>query len=214
VAEGDLARDATREVGAELRRLAELLADRDPPVELLQTIAEDLRAVGVRLTTAPRRARPYETAVDAGDAAAEAQRRERSRAYHDELGPLRGVANPVAPPLRFGDAVRPGAVAATARLGALHEGPPRLVHGGWLAALFDEVLAVLQRDAGVDGATAELTVRFRRPTPVGAELHFEGWIEQDLGRSVIARAECRVDGQVVAEAEARFVRGALRRDPR
>ena len=72
--------------------------------------------------------------------------------------------------------------------------------------MFDEVLAVLQRDAGVGGVTAELTVRYRRPTPVGAELRFAGWIDDDRGRSVVARATCEAAGELVAEAEARFVR--------
>ena len=57
------------------------------------------------------------------------------------------------------------------------------MHGGWLAALFDEVLAVVQRDAEVGGVTAKLSVRYRRPTRVGAELVFVGWIDADDGRS-------------------------------
>ena len=199
----DAEREATRQVGAELRRLGELLAAREPSVDVLDEVAAELRGAAARLAAQPERPRWYESgASDSHDAAA-------SRKYHDELGPLSGEANPVAPPLRFEPATRPdgaAAVAAVARLGVLHEGPPGLVHGGWMAAMFDEVLAVLQRDAGVGGVTAELTVRYRRPTPVGAELRFAGWIDDDRGRSVVARATCEAAGELVAEAEARFVR--------
>jgi acyl-coenzyme A thioesterase PaaI-like protein len=193
----------TREVGSELRRLGELLATRDAPEDVLARAAAELRAVAALLATQPVRPRWYERP------AAEGRARDLSREYHDEFGPLRGAANPIAPPLRFETATRPDgapAVAARVRLGALHEGPPGLVHGGWVAALLDEVLAVLQRDAGVGGVTAELTVRYRRPTPVDADLEFAGWIVEDRERDVVARATCEAAGSVVAEADARFVR--------
>jgi acyl-coenzyme A thioesterase PaaI-like protein len=177
-------RDATRAVGAELRRAAELLVERDAATTVLDAVAGELRGVNERLATAPARS---------------------ARADHDELGPLRGAANPLAPPLRFEPSGE-----ATARLGPAHEGPPGFVHGGWLAALFDEFVAVLQRDAGVNGLTAELTVRYRRPVPVGAELRFAGALEDDDGRSVTATAACTVNGELVASARARFVRGAMR----
>jgi acyl-coenzyme A thioesterase PaaI-like protein len=185
-------RDATRAVGAGLRREGELLVARDAPVDVLEVVAAQLAAAEQAFAAAPERAR---------------------RPDHDELGSLRGEANPLAPPLRFVPA-DPGTVAATARPGRLYEGPPGCVHGGWIAALFDEVLAVLQRDAGVNGMTAELAVRFRRPVPVGAELRFSGRIEDDAspptGRSVTASATCTVDGEPAASAQARFVRGAMR----
>ncbi len=207
----DPAREGTRpevrEVGGELRRLGELLATRDAPAEVLARVAEQLRTAAALLAGQPVQPRWYErSALGTADRGA-------SRAYHDELGPLRGVANPIAPPLRFEPATRPDgrtAVGARVTLGPLHEGPPGIVHGGWLAALFDEVLAVVQRDAEIGGVTAQLTVRYRRPTPVGAELVFTGWIDDDAAipesRSVVAGATCAVDGEVVATADAVFVR--------
>jgi acyl-coenzyme A thioesterase PaaI-like protein len=212
VPKGDAARDAARDVarlvGAELRRLGELLATRDAPAEVLERVAAELRAVAAQLEEQRGRPRWYELDAGGPDAA-----RELSRAYHDELGPLRGEANPIAPPLRFEPATRPDgspdgapAVGARARLGPLHEGPPGRVHGGWLAALFDEVLAVVQRDAAINVVTARLSVRYRRPAPVGAELVFVGWIDDDGDRRVVARATCHAEGELVAEAEAEFVR--------
>jgi hypothetical protein len=194
---------ATRHVAEEMRALSALAATRDVP-------SADLAALGAQLTAARTsfegflpRPRWYDVAAHAAGG------RELSRAYHDEFGPVRGLANPVAPPLAVAATIRPDgspAVAGQARLGPAYEGPPRMVHGGWLAALFDEVLGVLQRDLEVGGLTAQLTVRFRRPVPVGAALDFLGWVDDDQGRNVMARATCHIGGELVAEAEARFVR--------
>lgn len=196
-------REAKRSLADELRGIGELLATRDLPLDLLAAAVAQLEVTRTALAAAPERARWYESA-DEQDRAAEL-----SREYHDEHGPVRGVANPVAPPLVVQSRRQPvvsGAVEARARLGVLYEGPPRIVHGGWVAALFDEVLALAQRDAGVGGVTTRLTVRYRRPTPVGADLELRSWIDDDEGRAVVAKATCHADGELVAEAEAQFVR--------
>ena len=63
-----------------------------------------------------------------------------------------------------------------------------------------------ERDAALNVVTARLSVRYRRPAPVGEELVFVGWIDDEGDRRVIARATCHVDAELVAEAEAEFVR--------
>ncbi len=47
-----------------------------------------------------------------------------------------------------------------------YEGPPGIVHGGFLAVFFDCVLQQLNCDLGLAGKTAELSLRFRRPAPL------------------------------------------------
>src|SRR5262245_4285688 len=47
-----------------------------------------------------------------------------------------------------------------------YEGPPGIVHGGFLAVFFDLVLQQLNCDLGVAGKTTTLALRFRRPAPV------------------------------------------------
>jgi acyl-coenzyme A thioesterase PaaI-like protein len=187
-----------RDVAAELRAIAELLATRDVDDDTLTVTRAHLDAIRTTLEGSPARPRWYE--VDPSD-------RDASRAYHDEFGPLRGAANAVALPLVFAPTVG-GRVVATARGGVLHEGPPRLVHGGIVAACFDEVLAVAQRDAGVNGLTTELTVRYRRPITIDTDLTFAAWIESDDGRRAIGRAECTVGANAdpTADATATFVR--------
>lgn len=131
------------------------------------------------------------------------------RADHDRVGPLRGVDNVVAPPLVFGAPVaRDGGTVtnAVARCGARYEGPPGLVHGGIVAACFDEVCAVAQRDAGVGGVTRSLEVRYRRPIRLGEPLVFTAWVEHDDGRRALVRGACHVDDELRADATAEFTR--------
>jgi len=188
--------DEARAVAAELRAIAELLATRELDDDTLTVTRAHLDAVRATLHDLPTRPRWYE--IDPSDRAL-------SRAHHDEFGPLRGEASVVALPLVF-EPTHDGRVTARARGGVLHEGPPRLVHGGIVAACFDEVLAVAQRDAGIHGLTTELTVRYRRPITVDTDLEFRAWIESDDGRRATGRAECRVGDDVAAEATATFAR--------
>ena len=186
-------------VAQRLRTIAELLATHDASDATQRDIEARLDEVAGILARDPLRPRWYD--IDATD-------RDASRAYHEEFGPLRGAANVVAPPLTFGDTIeRDGKtiVVARVRCGILHEGPPRIVHGGVVAACFDEVLAVAQRDT-VNGFTTELTVRYPRPVPTETDLEFTGWIESDDGRRAVGRGECHAGGELRASAEARFVR--------
>jgi uncharacterized protein (TIGR00369 family) len=62
------------------------------------------------------------------------------------------------------------------------EGYQRILHGGIISTLLDEVMikAVLARDIYV--VTAEMTVKFIRPVNVGDRLHFRGWVTRQRGR--------------------------------
>lgn len=51
-----------------------------------------------------------------------------------------------------------------------YEGPPGVVHGGFLALFFDCVLQQLNCDMGLAGKTTRLALRYRRPTPLGRTL--------------------------------------------
>ncbi len=68
-----------------------------------------------------------------------------------------------------------------------YEGPPGLVHGGFLAVFFDSVTQHQSCAAKLTGKTRSLTVKFRRPTPILTELRFD-----------IVRAQ--TDGQVTSTA--------------
>ena len=79
------------------------------------------------------------------------------------------------------------------------------MHGGYIAAAFDEVLGSTQSLSGSPGMTGRLTVHYRKPTPLQTELQFEGWIESVEGRKIFTKGELRAGDLLCAEAEGLFI---------
>ena len=142
-----------------------------------------------------------------------------ARARSRTLSTFSGALNPVAPPMVIRSGELPDgrpALLASVQLDVLREGPPHSVHGGVLAGMFDELMGGAQRLNGGDaGMTGRLTVRYRRPTPLGEDLTLRAWIHDERKRRVTVRADCHVarpDGaepkrrEITAEAEAFFLR--------
>jgi acyl-coenzyme A thioesterase PaaI-like protein len=194
-------RVAAAALADELRGVTEALATHAlEPAALARAEALVREARG--LLSGPRRARWY----DAGGHVLEITE-ETARAYLDQ-SPIRGRLNPVAPPLSIELGARPDGtplVVGHARLSMSYEGPPHGVHGGWVAALFDDVLGAAQWLIQSRGVTARLTVQYRHVTPVEEDLRFEAWIERREGRRVVARATCHAGDTLTAEAEALFL---------
>jgi hypothetical protein len=88
----------------------------------------------------------------------------------------------------------------------LYEGPPGIVHGGFLAVFFDCVLQQLNCDLGLAGKTASLTVRYRRPTPVLTPLRVVATREVDDDR-IHSRAQLLLEETMLCEAEMSAVAG-------
>lgn len=194
-------RPPARPVAAELRRLAEALAVNSlDPASLERAVA--LLREATALLDGPPRARWYDRGGHVLEIDAET-----ARAYLDQ-SPIRGELNPVAPPLSVEYAERTNGtkiVVAHARLGMAYEGPPHGVHGGWVAALFDDVLGSCQWIVESPGVTATLEVTFRHVTPLEEDLRFEAWIESRKGRRIVAKATCHAGGTLTAEAQALFL---------
>jgi acyl-coenzyme A thioesterase PaaI-like protein len=117
--------------------------------------------------------------------------------------PIIGRLNPISPPLDF--AVEGGVVRARARFPATFAGPTQCVHGGMVAASFDELLAGVNVANELGAMTGTLTIRYRRPTPLFEEVQMEGHCTGSEGRKVFAHGEMLAGGQVTAEAEGVFV---------
>lgn len=117
--------------------------------------------------------------------------------------PLLGKANPLAPPITVRlDGER---IIGTATFGSAYEGPPGCVHGGYIAAAFDEVLGTAQSISGAPGMTGRLTVHYRSPTPLHAEVRFEGWLESVSGRKILTKGRLFHGDRLCAEAEGLFI---------
>jgi len=91
------------------------------------------------------------------------------------------------------------------RFGSAYEGPPGCVHGGYVAAAFDEVLGLTQSLSGQVGMTANLSVNYRRPTPLHTDLRFEGRLDGISGRKVTTSGVLLAGGEVTAEASGLFI---------
>ncbi len=198
--------DATKVTGTEMweqkRRLAdamrlviERLVPSNAPAPELRAAAEGLERYAEALKAHPRllRAHGHAESATAGDVGA----------FFDQ-SPLIGLANPLAPPVTIG---RTGdkTAAATVTFGSAYEGPPGSVHGGFVAAAFDEVLGYVQSLSGAPGMTGTLTVRYRKPTPLHQELLFEAELTRVEGRKIFTEATVKADGVVTAEAEGIFI---------
>lgn len=192
-----------RELADEVRAIIqELSANTVPPDKEQEALAlaRQLRL----LLDGPRRRRWYDGLIE-GTGVDDA---ERPFLAH---GALRGQENPVAPPIVVEDGVREDGTrikVGHATLGLAYEGPPHGVHGGFVAALFDDILGAAQGMVDAPGVTGRLTVRYRHITPVEEPLRFEAWIDSDDGKRIVAKATCHAeDGALLtADAEALFVR--------
>lgn len=186
-----------RRVGDALRRLIAGVVATEAPTGELAALAADLEGVAEGWAGHPRRT---------SYAAAEAGPGGDVHAFLDD-SPMIGRANPLAPPLRLEADLDadPPAVAGTARFGPQYEGPPGHVHGGYLAAAFDEVLGMAQSLGGKPGMTGTLTVRYRSPTPLHVELALRGWVERVEGRKIFTRGTVHAGDRLCAEAEALFI---------
>ena len=123
--------------------------------------------------------------------------------------PLIGPRNPLAPPAEF--EIRDGRVHGRVRFGAAYNGPPASVHGGVIAALFDELLGCANVANEVGGMTGTLRVRYVAPTPIGEELRLEAWVDRVEGRKVFTRGTIHHGDTLSAEAEGVFVQGSMQR---
>jgi acyl-coenzyme A thioesterase PaaI-like protein len=89
--------------------------------------------------------------------------------------------------------------------GAAYEGPPGCVHGGHIAAAFDEVLGMTQSLVGTPGMTGVLTIKYRSPTPLHTELTFSARVARVDGRKIFTEGALHNGDVLCAEAEGLFI---------
>lgn len=186
---------------AELIRLSEAmrgvlhrLVQTSAPVELLSQAADQVEATAAMLAE-HRSGSTYEGFAESANAG-------EPFAFFDH-SPMLGRANPLAPPIEL--SLEDGRIIGRATFGAAYEGPPGCVHGGFIAAAFDEVLGSTQSLSGSPGMTGRLTVHYRSPTPLHAPLRFEGTLERVDGRKIHTIGKLYAGDRLCAEAEGLFI---------
>ncbi|ORL32573.1 thioesterase [Prescottella equi] len=114
-----------------------------------------------------------------------------------------GLRNAVAPPLRI-QREPDGRVWADVELGMQYEGPAGLTHGGISALLLDQVLGEAAEHGGAPGMTGTLTLRYRKPTPLG-KLHLEACVDRIEGVKTFVTGHLAGPDGVCVEAEGVFI---------
>lgn len=188
--------EAKRRVGAAIRQLTEVLITSTPPTADLHDIAERLELTAKNFSGFERLYGRNALANHGGHGGF-------GELVH-ETNPLSGLSNPLAPPLNTW--IDKDRAYGRVTMGWAYEGPPGCVHGGYVAALFDEFMGIAQVLGKQPGMTGTLQVRYERPTPLNRELRLEAWLVEVEGRKTRIHAEMSADDQVTARCEALFIR--------
>jgi hypothetical protein len=120
------------------------------------------------------------------------------RVYLDHATDI-GAFNPCFPEYRF-DHLDGEIASGKVNFPLVYEGPPGLVHGGFLAVFFDCVMQHQNCVAGLSGKTRSLQVTFRRPTPVLTQLRFD-IARREVDRGITSTARLLSDDEVLCVGE-------------
>jgi acyl-coenzyme A thioesterase PaaI-like protein len=192
---GAAAWEQKRRLADAMRLVIERLVPSNAPEEELRRAAEGLERYAEALKAHPRlkNIHGYPESANAGDVGA----------FFDQ-SPFIGLANPLAPPITIGKSGE-RSIHATVAFGSAYEGPPGCVHGGFIAAAFDEVLGYVQSLSGAPGMTGTLTIKYRQPTPLHTELYFEAEILRVEGRKIFTKGRLYAGDVLTAEADGLFI---------
>lgn len=193
---GDLSprRAALKDLADASRLLIDRLVATDAPDDVIIAATAEVSAAAERF------AGYHQGTLYGFSEAANAGRREDPLYDHS---PLIGIGNPLAPPMSVREV--DGVIEATACFGQAYEGPPGCVHGGYVAAAFDEVLGATQSLSGAPGMTGTLTVRYEKPTPLQVDLRFEGRLVGVERRKIFVEGACYAGDTLTATAKGTFI---------
>lgn len=174
-----------RAAAARLRELANLMATQDlderRSADLLKSLDHATAAFATPTASRTRFARGSDTAPE---------------------HPLAAGTSGVYPPLLM--EVTGRHLVGTTRFDAAWEGPPDVVHGGFLAAGFDMVLSSLAGHLLGHALTRHLHLRYLRPTYLGTLLRYEVHAAEPVGRLVDLQGRLYADDQLTMRASAQF----------
>ena len=191
---GESALPETMALAAAVRDLVGVALSLEGPVPEIAELTEQIRAVCARLQPQlPRDGRPR-VGLDVDDD---------RRVYIDHSRDV-GDYNPFFPQYRLTCA--DGRADGEVEFPIAYEGPPGVVHGGFLALLFDCVLQQLNCDLGTAGKTASISVRYRRPTPILTALRIVA-TREIVDRRINSTAELYRDDELLCAAEMSAVAG-------
>lgn len=189
-----------RDFASSVRSLTGLVLSLETPPAALERLIASLRSAEAELAAlVPRNLAPrIGTNADSD-----------GRVYLDHASDI-GAFNPCFP--TYDIRVDGDRATGTVTFPIAYEGPPGIVHGGFLAVFFDSVIQHHNCEVGVAGKTTALTVTYRRPTPLLTALQFEVDRKHE-DRRILSTARLMADGTVLCEAQMSAVAGDLSRLP-
>ncbi len=176
-------------VAGAMRRLTALLLSLEHDHPTVDTMLEQMAVWEKDLATAA----PPDLTPRMGPSGGETQ-----RVYLDHASDI-GAFNPCFPEYAF-EHLDAETASGRVTFPLPYEGPPGLVHGGFLAVFFDAVTQHQSCAAKLTGKTRSLTVTFRRPTPILTELRFDVVRNQTDGK-VTSTARLLRDDEVLCIGE-------------
>jgi acyl-coenzyme A thioesterase PaaI-like protein len=183
-----------RRLASELRTLAALCVTTDATQDVLAQAADAAARISEQLAQYPQRTfrQGMSSCVSHEDFARFADR-----------STMTGLSNPNSPPMEL--SMKGDHAIAHVTFGPPFEGIPGHVHGGLVAAAFDQLFGYLQVKHGAGAVTGELTVRYRRPTPLLTPLVLEARVLRVEGRRSVVAAQMFSGETVTAEADGIFI---------
>lgn len=172
-----------------MRRLSSLLLSLEHPHPAVDAMLEQFAAWERELAAAA----PLDSAPRIGQMPDDPR-----RVYLNHATDI-GAYNPCFPEYRF-DHIDPDLATGRVNFPLVYEGPPGLVHGGFLGVFFDCVIQHHNCVSGLSGKTRSLAVTFRRPTPVLTELRFD-IARSRIDRGIASTARLLLDGEVLCGGE-------------
>jgi len=186
---GEVPLDQTVAAAGAIRRLSSLLLSLEHPHPTVEAIIAQISDWESELSAAvPPDCAPRIGADDDGS----------RRVYLDHATDI-GAFNPCFPEYRF-DHLDGEIASGSVNFPLVYEGPPGLVHGGFLAVFFDCVMQHQNCAAGLSGKTRSLQVTFRRPTPVLTQLRFD-IARREVDRGISSTAQLLFDDEVLCVGE-------------
>jgi acyl-coenzyme A thioesterase PaaI-like protein len=182
-----------------LRPLITMTVTGTPDDDALESVADAVERLVAQLAAGAGTDRRMRQPPDAG----------RPTIEYFPTSPIAGILNPIAPPIHLvvvdGEDGGPSEIQATAWFDYPYEGPPSCVHGGVIAATFDEILGAAIMVSGNPGMTGTLSVRYRKPTPLRTDLRLEARFLGRDGRKIRTWAGMYHGDVLTAEADGLFI---------
>ncbi len=190
---------AKRRVADQLREMIENLVTSTSDSETLNAVADQLAEQAERLRQTPM----IHGRTAFLDADTEKYGTMASVGY--ELNPLDGRSNPIAAPMKIWIEEDEQTAYGHTNMGWQYEGPPNSVHGGFVAAVFDQFLGVAQKITHQPGVTGTLKIRYLKPTPLNTDLKLVGKVKSVQGRKNVLVGEMWADDVLTATCEGLFI---------